>query len=277
MTGDRPDPAYVAARPILLDALEALETQREALVLIGAQAVYLHTGDTELAIAPYTTDADFALDVDRLSDAPLLEASMAAAGFVRRPDGQPGAWERDGIPVDLMTDATQGEAAGRRGARIPPHAQYAARKVRGLEAAILDNDVHTVSALDGIDRRRIEIAVAGPAALIVAKSIKIQERRETPHRLSGKDAWDVFLLLRACEAGDLRRRFGLLLGSSHAGRITRQGLDHLAELFARPASIGCTLLAQFVEGLEDPAEIVNSAVILVRELTESVRTRGSRS
>ena len=53
-----PDPLYVAARRTLLDALEAVEMQLDALVLVGAQAVYLHTGEGDLAVAPYTTDAD---------------------------------------------------------------------------------------------------------------------------------------------------------------------------------------------------------------------------
>ena len=36
-----PDPIYVLARRALLDALEALGDQRRAVVLVGAQAIYL--------------------------------------------------------------------------------------------------------------------------------------------------------------------------------------------------------------------------------------------
>ena len=53
-----PDPLYVRARTALLDAAEALAEQLDAVVLVGAQAVYLHTGDADF-VAPYTTDADF--------------------------------------------------------------------------------------------------------------------------------------------------------------------------------------------------------------------------
>jgi len=35
----------------LLDALEALEPHLDAIVLVGAQAVCLHTSDTDLAVA----------------------------------------------------------------------------------------------------------------------------------------------------------------------------------------------------------------------------------
>ena len=51
MPGD-PDQAYVLARRVLLDALEALDDQRDAVILVGAQAIYLHTGDADLAVAP---------------------------------------------------------------------------------------------------------------------------------------------------------------------------------------------------------------------------------
>jgi hypothetical protein len=54
-----PDPLYVRARAALLDAVEALDAHRDALVLVGAQAIYLHTGDADLTVAEYTTDADF--------------------------------------------------------------------------------------------------------------------------------------------------------------------------------------------------------------------------
>jgi hypothetical protein len=47
-----PDPLYVNAREVLLDALEALGAHRASLILVGAQAIYLHTGEAEIAVAP---------------------------------------------------------------------------------------------------------------------------------------------------------------------------------------------------------------------------------
>ena len=41
------DELYVIARRVLLDALEALGPHRDATILVGAQAIYLHTGDAE--------------------------------------------------------------------------------------------------------------------------------------------------------------------------------------------------------------------------------------
>ena len=52
-----PDPQYVVARSVLLDALEALGKQREAVVVVGAQAIYLHTGHIELAVEAYRLEA----------------------------------------------------------------------------------------------------------------------------------------------------------------------------------------------------------------------------
>ena len=43
-------PEYVAARRVLLDALAALEDHLDNLVLVGAQAVYQHTGETDLNV-----------------------------------------------------------------------------------------------------------------------------------------------------------------------------------------------------------------------------------
>jgi hypothetical protein len=73
------DPRYVAARRVLLDALLALEPHAAAVIIAGAQAVYLHTGDGDLAVAPFTTDADLAVDPEQLASDPLIEAAMTGA------------------------------------------------------------------------------------------------------------------------------------------------------------------------------------------------------
>ena len=72
---------YVLARKVLLDALEALGDHRKAIVVVGAQAVYLHVGDADLAIAPFTTDGDLVLDPALLSEMPPLETALRDAGF----------------------------------------------------------------------------------------------------------------------------------------------------------------------------------------------------
>jgi hypothetical protein len=48
------DPQVVSARRALLDALDALGPHRDAVILVGAQAIYLHTGSAEVADVPPT-------------------------------------------------------------------------------------------------------------------------------------------------------------------------------------------------------------------------------
>ena len=54
----------IDAREGLLDAVEGMEPHRAALILVGAQAIYEHTGydDQDFLVSPYTYDADIALD-----------------------------------------------------------------------------------------------------------------------------------------------------------------------------------------------------------------------
>jgi hypothetical protein len=122
-----PDPQYVVARSVLLDALGALGAQREAVILVGAQAIYLRTGSIDLAVAEFTTDADITLD-PALRAIPEIESAMTAAGFRR--GKRVGAWvvsrEIDGVPtnveVDLMVPMAVG-GPGTRAARLGGHAQ----------------------------------------------------------------------------------------------------------------------------------------------------------
>ena len=65
------DPLYVVARAALLDALDAIGEQRDAVVLVGAQAIYLHTGDADIAVPAFTTDGDLAIEPARLTELPL--------------------------------------------------------------------------------------------------------------------------------------------------------------------------------------------------------------
>lgn len=65
-----------------------------------------------------------------------------------------------------------------RAARLGPHEKFTARIARGLEPALVDNEHVTITALEPGDMRAFRLRVAGPAALLTAKAIKISERRE---------------------------------------------------------------------------------------------------
>ena len=106
------DARYVAARRVLLDALTALEPHSRAFIVVGAQAIYLRTGgvDVSMAVAPFTTEGDLALDPSHLADRPTLETAMTEAGFALVPVGdhvEPGIWvkttELDGERYEVPT------------------------------------------------------------------------------------------------------------------------------------------------------------------------------
>ena len=123
MSGDAD--ILVQARSALLDALDALEDHRDSVVVIGAQAIYLHTGSAQVALAEATKDSDLALDVRSLGDDPRIEVAMERANFRRNPESnQPGAWvSPTGIPVDFMVpEALAGK--GRQERRPDPSTRF---------------------------------------------------------------------------------------------------------------------------------------------------------
>lgn len=270
--GDNAD-LIVRVRSALLDAAEALVEHRDSLVLVGAQAVYLRTGGLQVALAEATKDSDVALDPRTVADEPLLDEAMRQAGFHR--SDQPGSWlNREGIPVDLMVPEALAGGGGRdaRGARIPPHSKHAARRARGLEACLVDNDEIDVPALDSQDERSARLRVAGPAGLLVAKLHKIAERVDDPHRLNDKDAHDAYRILRAFQTDALAQTLSRLRIRDDCGPVTEEALTSLNELFAQsPQALGSAMAGRAEEGLGDPEQVAVAAFILAQDLVAALR------
>ncbi|HEY7192943.1 MAG TPA: hypothetical protein VH439_04305 [Gemmatimonadales bacterium] len=217
---DRDPDLRARARHALLDALDALHDHRESVVVVGAQAIYLHTGAAPTPVAEATKDSDLAFDVRRLADQPLIDAAMRAAHFeLDTTKNQPGAWiSADGIPVDLMVPETLAGGSGSRAAMHPPHHKRALRRAAGLEAALVDYQPMQIRALRDGDHRVIVAKVAGPAALLVAKLHKIGERADTaPDRLVDKDAHDLYRILVAIDTTTLAERLRMLREDDLAG------------------------------------------------------------
>lgn len=260
-----PPHEYVLARAVLLDALYALGPHLDAVVLVGAQAVYLHTRDADLAIAPTTTDADLALSPVQLLDEPLLEDALRSAGFELAAD--PGAWRgRFGVAVDLMVPEALSGAGGRRSARLPVHGNRAARRTAGLEPALIDNDIHQIVSYQADDPRTVQLRVAGPAALLVAKVTKVEERRGDHARHQAKDGLDVLRLLQATPTDALARRLAELRRDPMAGPVTSSALAALRRDGRDPAGLLAGLAARSVGNLADPDTIRGSVAVLVEEL-----------
>lgn len=267
-----PDPLYVRARKTLLDAADALAAHLDAVVLVGAQAIYVHTGEADLvdstlgSVPEYTTDADLSLNPIELSDSPLVAELMTAGGFSA--GEHPGEWHSaDGVRVDLMVpEAVAG--AGSRGARLGPHGKRVARRAKGLEGALVDRDRRTLVSLDPTDERSVVMNVAGPGALLVAKIHKIADRAETevPSRIKDKDALDVLRLLQATETADLAGRIALLARSEPCSTVTAEALDHLPRLFGRAEGAG-TDMAVRAAGVNADAEVIAASMtVLVTDL-----------
>lgn len=264
------------ARGGLIDALDALQPHLGALVIIGAQAVYLHTGALDVALAEFTTDGDIAVDPDLLSSDPLVEEAMDAAGFTPDPRSSAvGSWiSSRGVTVDLMVpDAVAG--AGRRGVRVPPHGPGSMRRAHGIEATLVDNGKMVIRALDPSDAREYVVSVAGPAALLVAKLHKIHDRIDNPSRLDNKDAHDIYRLLRAIDTEVLASALRRLLDAAVSAGVTHEALGHLDALFAGGAAATGSAMAGAAEELVgDPTGVSESVALLAQDLLNALGRQG---
>jgi hypothetical protein len=274
--GGTEDDLLIRSRSALLDALQALDAQRDAVIVIGAQAIYLRTSSAPVALAEATKDSDLALDPRLLRNDPLIEKAMRDAHFL--PDlesGQPGAWvNAEGIPVDLMVPAQLAGAGHEhaRGARIPPHDRRAMRRARGLEAAVVDNEVMEIRALDANDTRRLNARVAGPAALLIAKAHKIAERVvSSPDRLVDKDAHDLYRLLIDTDTQALASTFRVLLKNEVCAEITAEAQAYLRDLFAAgPDATGSVMAGRAEEGIGEPDTVARQVTILADDLLKAI-------
>jgi hypothetical protein len=273
------DPQYVAARRVLLDALEALAEHEQAVIVAGAQAIYLRTGEGEIGIAPYTTDGDLAIDPALLRDEPQLDAAMRAAHFTRSLT-EPGIWlattnvdgEELTIPIDLIVPEGVAPPGGRRGARLGPHGNRAARRAVGLEAVLVDHSPIIVRALEPSDTRQVEVEVAGVAAMLVAKAHKIHDRLESnrPGRAEDKDAADVYRLMQTTSPNDIAARLADLRKHEIAGPVTDAAIGYLVELFGRRNGQGVQMAVRALRIATPEAQVATLATDYISRLTAAL-------
>jgi hypothetical protein len=273
------DSRYAAARRVLLDALEALSAHGQAVIVAGAQAVYLRTGEGEIGIAPYTTDGDLAIDPATLQDEPRLETAMRDARFTRSIT-EPGIWlatasvdgEELTIPIDLIVPEAVAPRGGRRDARLEGHGERAARRAVGLEAALVDHSSMTVTALEPSDTRQFDVEVAGVAALLVAKAHKIHDRLQSnrPGRAEDKDAADVHRIMQTTSPTDVAARLATLRQHETAGPVTEAAISYLVELFGRRNREGAQMAARALQVAIPEAQVATLAVNYVARLTAAL-------
>jgi hypothetical protein len=256
-----PAALYVGARRVLLDALDALVEHRDAIILVGAQAIYARTGEADLdvSVAPYTTDADLTIDPRRLGPDPRLDEAMRSGGFVLT--HEPGIWTATttiagqdvAVPVDLLVPE-QLVGKGRRSACLPAHGKNAARRTPGLEAVIADNDPIMVRSLEpDSDSREVRVRVAGAAALLMAKVHKLIDRTADASagrvsRLKPKDASDVYRLMTVSDPAQMATRLKDLSAEPVAQACVSDGMDHFRHLFSGLRSKGVDLAVEALTG-----------------------------
>jgi hypothetical protein len=282
-------PEYVAARRVLLNALETLAPHRHAIIVAGAQAVYLRTQVSDIGIAPYTTDGDLALDPTLLGDEPELEAAMHAAGFTlyeaQAGHPEPGSWiasvmvagRQLVVPIDLIVPDALAGTRGRRGARLPVHGNRAARRSVGLEAVLIDRSPMTIAALEDADDRSFEVDVAGPAALFVAKAHKIHDRLASarPGRLNDKDAADLYRLMQATRPTDVGATLAALQRDEMAGASTVTAVAYLTELFSRRNGEGVAMAARALRTATPEDQIATLATSYMQRVRDAIAAAGA--
>ena len=266
------DQRIIGAREGLLDAVDALGPHGEAVILVGAQAIYVHTGEAGggFAVSPFTYDADIVLDPALLGSDPTIIEAMAGADF--NLTDQPGLYRREGgAQVDLLVPASVG-GPGRRGARLDVHGNRAAMKVHGLEGALVSHAPREISSLVPDSDRSCVVEVAGPAALLVAKVHKISERVDHPVRRTtvDKDAFDIYRVLLAMDLSELAAEVRLLHENAVSSDVTAEAMTKFRVLFGTRSGLGTELIVQHVSGLEDPYFIEASSEALSQDLLDAI-------
>lgn len=150
------------------------------------------------------------------------------------------------IPVDLIVPAGVAPAGGTRGARLGPHGKRAARKAAGLEAVLVDHDVMRIEALEAGDHRSARVRVAGVAALLVAKTHKLNDRIESARadRLDDKDASDLVRLMQRSRPEDIAGDLIELRAHASAGPPTEFAIQRFNALFGNRAGSGIEMAAR---------------------------------
>jgi hypothetical protein len=135
-----------------------------------------------------------------------------------------------------------------------------------------------LSSLDPDDLRALDVKVAGPAALLVAKLHKISDMlRDRPTALENKDSLDVYRLLQDVSREALQVGLNRLLSTPDfdIAQTANEALGYLGELFGEYNSPGARMAASAVGLLADPETVAASCAALAQDLLDTSRAEGS--
>ena len=265
------DIAMSEARDMLLDALVVLEPHREALIVVGAQAVYEHTRLVDGLEQPSTNDGDLAVDPSLVTPSASIYQAMAEAGFFQARPERSGIYSRVPTPpggkpqpptLDLIApESVAGSSRSHRGARIAGQDRKAVSKAGGLEMALTDHEWRRIGPIaKGSGRQELDAKVAGPAALLCAKAWKLHERIHDadagkPWRLREKDAGDVWHLMYVSDPVAVRQTFDQYEQHPTLGPAICTGRGYLEQIFG-PDGSGRILAASNLADTRTQAEVL---------------------
>jgi hypothetical protein len=239
------DPDLVEARRALLVVLESLEPHRDALVVIGAQAVHERTKGLVDVDSTATSDADIGVDPALLAAGPDLFEAMLGAGFARASNDRPGiysmggALNKEGRPLPPSIDLIAPEVSagkGTRAATLSGHRRGSVSRANGIEMAMLDKDLFDLGSIGREDGPTIRVNVAGTGALLAAKAWKLSDRLADAdtgkaRRVRPKDAGDVWRLMATSDPSEVRETFDRCARDGLYGASVEQGRRFLVDQF----------------------------------------------
>lgn len=233
------------SRRLLLTTILALGDHADAVTVVGAHAVHVWVQKTWGPIDMESTrDGDLAINPVLIAEDPKIMELLADIGLEPARPERPGiyglvnerglSWEQR-TTVDLLVPETYAGSKGR-SARIAGQ-QSATTRAYGLELAIHDRTVTTITTVDGEPELSVDVHVAGPAALLIAKAHKVSERLadvdRRPDRLRPKDSGDIALLMMVTDGAVMAETM-----MKHAAErpeirtVVHEGAQRLVEMYS---------------------------------------------
>ncbi|TFB98641.1 hypothetical protein [Cryobacterium sp. HLT2-28] len=215
------------------------------MTVVGAHAVHVWVQKKWGPIDMESTrDGDLAINPVLIAEDPKIMEIMAEIGLEPARPERPGIYgyvSERGLPwdqrttVDLLVPETYAGSKGR-SARIPGQ-KSATTRAYGLELAIHDRTLTKISTTDGEPELSVDVHVAGPAALLIAKAHKVSERladiERRPDRLRPKDSGDIALLMMVTDGTEMAESMMRHVAQSPEIRaVVHDGAHYLVEMYA---------------------------------------------
>jgi len=242
--------------------LTALEPTSDAVVLVGAQAVYLRTEGRIEGYQP-SRPTPTSLSTSRLEPIPPRRSDDSGRihSLTNRESGRRASTDRlrrgSRLPVDLIVPEEYGSEAGRRAARLPGnHGKTTARK-SSARRWVVDNS--PIQPQRSSRRMRDGCSSRSPAtARSCRKAAQARGRLATPARLQAKDAGDLYGSSTR-SAPTTWATLQMLLADERSATTTTKALTYLDALFTAPASPGVGLACEALRTLL-PEETVTAVM-----------------